>query len=247
MTQAFLRQWGVTFEPSSPHLPRTNGRAEAAVKAMKRLICGATHFGATKPDEDEVAAGLLAFRNTSRYGGRSPAELAFGRTAREGLQTHWQSLEDPRWSADPDASDEIAETRRARGADRYDAAAKLLEPFPPGTPVPVMQGDGNGKTSWPIRAVVVEVRPKHQYVVRQESGRLLERNRVQLQRRYPEGQASGEADSTPAPPPAPAGPPPPPPTQSTPPAPAVGPPQMPRKLGRAKKKNKYYVGDMWTT
>jgi transposase InsO family protein len=47
-TQAFLQQWGVTFDPSSPRLPYTNGRAEAAVKAMKRLVRGATPFSAQR-------------------------------------------------------------------------------------------------------------------------------------------------------------------------------------------------------
>jgi hypothetical protein len=250
MTQAFLCQWGVTFELSSPRLPHTNGRAEAAVKAMKRLIRGATHFGATRPDEDEVAAGLLAFRNTSRYGGKSPVELAFGRATREGLPTHWQSLEDPRWAADPDSLDEVAEHRRERLAAHYDAMAKPLDPFPLGTPVAVMQEDAQGKTSWPIRAVVIEVRPKHQYVLRQENGRLMERNRVQLRRRYPEGTTSGECEPTqaPRPPPAPAGLPPPAAAAPTPPTPPTPTPQPPlRKAGRAKKKNKYFVGDQWTT
>jgi transposase InsO family protein len=146
-TQTFLQKWGVTFEPSSPRLPRTNGRAEAAVKAMKRLVRGATPFGSNKPDENEIAEGLLAFRNTSRYGGRSPAELAFGRRAREALPMHWQSLEDPRWAADVRELDDTATARRERLAHHYEATAKPLEPFPVGALVAVEGEGNNGKGS----------------------------------------------------------------------------------------------------
>jgi hypothetical protein len=211
---------------------------------MKRLVRGATPFGAARPNEDEIAAGLLAFRNTARYGGRSPAELVFGRPAREGLPMHWRSLEDPRWATDPQALDNVAEKKKERLADHYDSTAKALDPFPPGTPVAVMQEDSQGRTAWPIKAVVVETKPKHQYVVRQDNGRLLERNRVQLRRRYTNGQASGESEPAQEllPPLTPLAPPPPALTQAAPPAP---PPTL-RKSSRVRKKNRYYVGDAWT-
>jgi transposase InsO family protein len=257
-TQAFLRQWGVTFDPSSPRLPYTNGRAEAAVKAMKRLVRGATPFSAQRPDEDAIAAGLLAFRNTPRYGGRSPAELAFGRRSGEGLPTHWHSIEDPRWAADVRELDERAQERREQLGRHYESTTRPLEPFPPGTPVAVQEHGNNGKTSWPIRAIVSEVWPKHQYVVRMENGRTLVRNRVQLARRYIYGTAQSEGEQgqpgpdvpgLPQPPPvlpAPVMPPPPPPStrsrrgRST----SAGPP---RSSSRPRKPNPLFTGGVWTT
>ena len=34
----FLRDWGLSHVISSPHYPQSNGKAEAVVKSMKRLI-----------------------------------------------------------------------------------------------------------------------------------------------------------------------------------------------------------------
>eukprot|EP00094_Tigriopus_californicus_P007863 TCALIF_07569-PA protein Name:"Similar to pol Retrovirus-related Pol polyprotein from transposon 297 (Drosophila melanogaster)" AED:0.15 eAED:0.19 QI:0/0/0/0.75/0.33/0/4/0/526 len=70
--RTFLAEWGRLLEPSSPLLSRSNGRAEAAVEAMKKLVLGALH------DPDAISYGILAFRKTPRYGGQSPAELIFG-------------------------------------------------------------------------------------------------------------------------------------------------------------------------
>ena len=37
-TQEFLKRWGVSHRLSSAYHPRSNGRAEVAVKSMKRLL-----------------------------------------------------------------------------------------------------------------------------------------------------------------------------------------------------------------
>ena len=37
----FLKSWGVTHNLSSPHYPQSNGKAEATVKSMKKLISSA--------------------------------------------------------------------------------------------------------------------------------------------------------------------------------------------------------------
>lgn len=37
-TRDFLRRWGVTHQVTTPHFPQSNGHAEAAVKAVKRLV-----------------------------------------------------------------------------------------------------------------------------------------------------------------------------------------------------------------
>ena len=38
MSKDFFKRWGVRHITSSPHLPQSNGRAEAAVKLMKKII-----------------------------------------------------------------------------------------------------------------------------------------------------------------------------------------------------------------
>jgi hypothetical protein len=75
-TRAWLAKWGVT------HLPRSNGTAEAAVKIIKQIITGAAKQHGGGPDWSEVFAGLIAFPNTPRAGGTSPAQLKLGRDLR---------------------------------------------------------------------------------------------------------------------------------------------------------------------
>ncbi|XP_065182210.1 uncharacterized protein K02A2.6-like [Sycon ciliatum] len=59
---AFCKRWQVNHVMSSPHYPQSNGHAEAAVKAMKRLITKTTVNG--NLDTDDFRRGLLERRNT---------------------------------------------------------------------------------------------------------------------------------------------------------------------------------------
>ena len=68
---------------SAAYNPQSNGRAEVAVKSMKRLLqCNSSAEGAL--DEDSVVAGLLQYRNTPEpTTGMSPAVILFGRMLRD--------------------------------------------------------------------------------------------------------------------------------------------------------------------
>ena len=81
----WLEKWGVKVRKSSAYYPQSNGRAEAGVKSLKRLLMdnlgskGSLHT-------DDVAAALLQYRNTPIRGiNKSPAELALGRELRDTL------------------------------------------------------------------------------------------------------------------------------------------------------------------
>ena len=217
--RAFVEAWGVALQPSSPRLPQSNGRAEAAVKAMKRIVRGATSFGQSHPDPDKVAAGILAFRNTRRYGGQSPSEMVFGHWSKEMLPVHRESLQDPRWAADPEELDQRAEVTRETAAARYNEHSRDLDPFPVGTPVSVEEVDPLGKRTFRRAGVVVAIHPKKMYDIKQVKGGILQRNRVQLRRRYVEGWTSGavpaaaETERPRTPPPVPPQPPAPTPAQ----------------------------------
>ena len=73
--EAYCRSQGIKHETSSPYNPRSNGHAEAAVKAAKHLILK------TSPAEFEEA--LTAWRNTARVDKPSPSEMLFGRKIRD--------------------------------------------------------------------------------------------------------------------------------------------------------------------
>jgi hypothetical protein len=197
--EKFLKDWGVALEPSSPHLPRTNGRAEAAVKFCKKLVAGCVPHGAVKPDLDKLARGIIVFRNTPRYGGRSPAELLFGHNVKDGVPSHHRSY-DPRWRKAFRELDEIAENNKGKLEQRYDSHAKPLQRMPVGTTVWVQH---HSTKRWTIPGLIVEALPKHEYMVRQASGRTLRRNRVLLRKRsfVCAPMAPGAVPATPALPP----------------------------------------------
>ena len=72
---AYCREQGINHKVSSPYNPRSNGHAEAAVKAAKHLLL--------KTNPSDFPEALAAWRNTHREGKPSPNELMFGRKIRD--------------------------------------------------------------------------------------------------------------------------------------------------------------------
>eukprot|EP00094_Tigriopus_californicus_P014142 TCALIF_13697-PA protein Name:"Protein of unknown function" AED:0.33 eAED:0.33 QI:0/0/0/0.66/1/1/3/0/304 len=72
----FCPERNILHELSSPYNPRSNGLAEAAVKAVKFLLGKCNDAGENFP------AALLKHRNTAREDGFSPAESLWGRQQR---------------------------------------------------------------------------------------------------------------------------------------------------------------------
>ncbi|CAB3997603.1 PREDICTED: uncharacterized protein K02A2.6-like [Paramuricea clavata] len=74
-----VESWNFIHTVSSPTHAQSNGKAEAAVKNVKKLLkkCGSMN--------DQFWKGLLAIRNTPLLCGKSPAELLFGRTLHDSL------------------------------------------------------------------------------------------------------------------------------------------------------------------
>jgi transposase InsO family protein len=70
--QDFLRTYNVSWHSSSPHYPQSNGRAEAEIKQIKKLICGSKVGG--KWDAEKMSQALMLFRNAPRCGGGSSPE-----------------------------------------------------------------------------------------------------------------------------------------------------------------------------
>ena len=78
-TQDFLRAWGVNHRVSSAYFAQSNGRAEAAVKSVKRLLQTATSPCGSL-DTDAFMTAMLAHRNTpDQESGLSPAQVIYRR------------------------------------------------------------------------------------------------------------------------------------------------------------------------
>ena len=89
--QEFAKQWGFRHLTSTPWYPQSNGKSEATVKSMKKLI--RTSWKGRSMDEDALTRALLQYRNTpSRKDDLSPAQKLFGRPVQDTLPAHRRSF-----------------------------------------------------------------------------------------------------------------------------------------------------------
>ena len=182
--RTFLDDWSVRYRLSSAYYPQSNGRAEAAVKSMKRLKRGNTgHRGSLYTND--IAQGLLQYRNTplQNAAGKSPAQLALGRELRDMLplpphryriSDHWKDFLISREHLMPNANDRIA--------SEWNKSAKVLPAMNNGIDV-VRQNPKS--TRWDRSGKIVECLPHRQYKIKLDgTGRLTLRNRRHLRQRY---------------------------------------------------------------
>ena len=86
----FLKSWDVNHITSSPHHHQSNGRAEAAVKLMKRIIKKTTKEGT------DMWKAILEWRNATTPGMRSsPAQRLLSRRTRSMLPMQSHGLHAP--------------------------------------------------------------------------------------------------------------------------------------------------------
>ena len=170
----FTKSWGIQHDMTSPHMPNSNGHAEAHVKALKNLLGKTTQKG--NLNTDEFTKGLLELRNTPRADGLSPAQILYGRTLRSCLPSH-RRLFAPTWLSKIAEWDAKRAATKAKVKRAYDRHAKSLEPLAIEDEVRIQ--DPTTK-KWDRTGTVVEIRPNRSYEVKLPSGRLLWRNRRYL-------------------------------------------------------------------
>ena len=168
---------------SSVGFPQSNGRAEAAVKTVKRILTTNVSPSGTL-DTDEVAKALLLHRNTPAIDmGISPSELLFGRPLNDHLPspTHFRR----QWL-------ELADIRENTLRKRFSNYAKnkpndALKPLDIGDSVSIQNQTGNHPNRWEKTGIVAEKLPYRQYnVVVDGSRRTTLRNRKFLRKIQPE-------------------------------------------------------------
>ena len=105
--KSFADQWGFHHQTSTPHYPQSNGRAEAAVKSMKRIIRAA--WNGRCLNEEKLCRALLQYRNTpSRKDGLSPAQKLYGHPIQDVLPAHHSSFA-PKWQRSSQEAQQQAE------------------------------------------------------------------------------------------------------------------------------------------
>ena len=177
----WLTSWNVKIRLSSAYYPQSNGRAEAGVKSMKRLLQG--NLGRRGSlNTDEVAAALLQYRNTPlREVNKSPAQLALGREMRDTIPLPRERYRiNKSWHDHLKAREVAMSISNEVRKQKYDTASKPLKPLAVGDKV-LCQNTRTNK--WDRSGSVVEIGKFRQYQVMLDgSGRLSTRNRRHLQK-----------------------------------------------------------------
>ena len=175
----FLADWEVVKGLSSPHYAQSNGRAEAEIKTTKKIIAGCWTPDAL--DDNKLAKAILLFRNASRSGGASPAQIIFNRPVRDCLPAHRRSFS-PEWQQSADVLEKRARRSKDLQIEHYNKKTRPLEPLTIGQHVAIQHPDTK---LWATPGVIVEVGPNRDYLVKTPSGRVFRRNRRFLRRRIP--------------------------------------------------------------
>ena len=180
MFQDFTEEWGFRHITSSPTYPQSNGKIEATVKSMKKLIQSA--WTDNHLDEGKMARALLQYRNTpSRRDGLSPAQKLFGRPIPDTLPAHHRAFAQE-WQKSAEDADRQATLHREQVEHYYNQHARALPEINVGSHVAI-QNDTTKR--WDIYGIVTDIDPYRRYFVKTASGRVLTRNRRFLRRRTP--------------------------------------------------------------
>ncbi|XP_062504855.1 uncharacterized protein LOC134181605 [Corticium candelabrum] len=168
----FADVWNFQHNTASPGYPKSNGKAENAVKVAKRILKKSREAGT------DVYLALLDYRNTPSEGlATSPAQRLFNRRTRTLLPTK-ASLLEPKMN--PDESDHQRVNKEKQKAN-YDRNARDLPQLRPGDTVRVQPLTQKRDVVWP-KAVVTNVLPNRSYGILTEHGKELRRNRVHLRK-----------------------------------------------------------------
>ena len=180
--QDFSKQWGFTHvhQTSSPHYPQSNGKTEATVKSMKRII--STSWSTRTLNKDKLGYTVLQYRNTpSCKDGLSPAQKLYGRPIQNTLQAHRRSFA-PEWQCSAQLAEQQAAKTLQQAESYYNSHAHRLPDLQNGSMVALQ----NPLTKlWDIYGTIVEIGPNRQYYIKTQSGRVLVCNHRFLHHRTP--------------------------------------------------------------
>ena len=140
---SFSKTWKFEHITSSPRYPQSNGKAENAVKTVKRL------FQKCKETGQSEFRALLDWRNTPSEGvGTSPAERFFGRHCKTLLPMTGQLLE-PRFPTREDTR--AINGQKERQQQYYDRQVKHLKPIQTGEAVRMrLPGESSCMDCWSL-------------------------------------------------------------------------------------------------
>ena len=188
----FLSRWGVHHRKSSAYHPRSNGRAEVTVKAMKRLL--QENVGVNgEIDSDRYVQAILQFRNTPESdSGLSPSEVLFGHPLRDVLPIppRTQIFDNPSirplWKDIWEQKEDSLRTRFGKQVESLSEKTRNLQPLAVGDVCRVQNQTGHHPTKWDRTGIVVQINDNDQYIIKMHgSNRVTSRNRKFLRKIQP--------------------------------------------------------------
>ena len=181
----FTQAWDFQHLTSSPHYPKSNGKAESAVKVMKSIITKANKDGA------DVWKAILEWRNSPTPSqGSSPVQRLMSRRTRSFLPCK-ASMYQPEVQRNIPA--QVVHKRRV-AKSYHDSSAKPLPPLVTGQPIRVKAHPQQAHSNWKPGVIVESVAPRS-YIV-EVDGRKYRRNRVHLRDTIQSSQSQSNAQQT---------------------------------------------------
>ena len=207
VTQDFMRKWDIKHCVSSAYFPQSNGRAEVAVKAAKRLLMSNISPNGDL-NNDSFLRALLQLRNTPNPDcNLSPAEIVFGHSLRDAfsfvnrLATFSNRFIRRTWRKAWRAKEDALRVRAKRTIDALSARTRPLRPLRCGDCVFNQNQEDKHPRKWDKVGTMVKALDFDQYNVKVGgSGRITRRNQRFL-RLIPDVAESQQTSSPPTVPP----------------------------------------------
>ena len=179
--QKFSTDWEFAHITSSPYHSPSNGKAESAVKIVKKLI------RKTQKDGTDIHKAILDWRNTPTVGmNSSPAQRLMSRRTQTLLPTSERLLQP---EVVPDVHDKITQ-KRQQAKKLYDKQAKPLPQLEIGEPVYVKPLPQTNNKTWK-EGVCTEKLSQRSYKVAVD-GKTVRRNRIHLKEKIQDNTTSEE-------------------------------------------------------
>ena len=122
--QSFADRWEFVHHKSTPHYPQSNGKAESAVKSMKKIIRAA--WNGRSLDEEKLCRAFLQYRNTPCCkDSLSPAQELYGQPVQDMLPAHCRSFV-PQWQRTTEEAEQQATNTRDAVQRQYNSSAWSL-------------------------------------------------------------------------------------------------------------------------
>ena len=181
MFHHIAQQWGFSHKVSTPHYPQSNGKVEATVKSMKKII--RTSWNGRSLSHDKFCQALLQYRITpSHRDGLSPHRSSTDTLCKTSYHAaHGRSFA-KEWQLKAKSAEQQASNTFLASEKYYNQHAHTLLDIQVESNVAIH----NTRTKlWDIYGIVTHITPHRCYYVKTPSGRVLIRNRRFLRHRVP--------------------------------------------------------------